>query len=169
MRMSKLEWAVMTATLLGIGSFMGLHAQENRTAPTAQIEEPSRTFEEIGHLRGGARPDSTIPGGTSGAPRPESRITLPGLCETDPGAYGCPQFCTINPGHYECQPDDDEGGSIPAPTPTPSDPPPVQHCGVPYDQWPEPVPGSTMYGVFEKCQPYMTGWDCGDLHYIQCQ
>lgn len=166
--MSTGKWVlgVLATGLLAVSGIAVLQAQDMRTEPTAEIEEPPRTFEEVGHQRGGARPDSTIAGAITGAPHGQSRVTLPAVCDLDPGAYGCPSFCDHNPSHELCV--DDGGGSGGGTTPPPSGGGPMEWCGVPYAAWPAPQTGSELYGVQEKCSPVSGGWHCGSGLYQDC-
>lgn len=159
--------AIAAMTILAVASATSLQAQDGRTEPSAGIEDPPRTFDQINHARGGKKNDSTVAGAITGSPRNESRITLPEVCDLDPGAYGCPSFCEHNPSHAECLAD--EGGvGTPAPPPDGGGGRPTEWCGIPYPMWPEPDKGGRLDGQ-EKCNPVPGGFDCGGLHHRLCQ
>lgn len=89
----------------------------DRTAPTADIQDPPRRMAELKIKRDGAS-DAVIAGGTPGS-LVDSTVTLPSACDLDPTAPGC-----VDEG--------DGGGGDPDPPPAPTEPR-VGHCGLPRD------------------------------------
>lgn len=119
---------IAAVTLLAIASVPAI-AQHASKVPTATIDVTPRTVESLGLQRFGSQ-DATIAGG-SFTGIPDSRVTLPTVCDFDSAALGCPGYCAANPNdRLNCTVE----GVTPPPNPpvvVPIDPgPQVDHCGV---------------------------------------
>lgn len=129
----KALFVVLVGATLASGLAVAQHAA---TTPTAEAEPP-RSMEELGWNRLPAN-DSVLAGGNGwgvGSP-PQSSVSLPTLCELDPG-------------HASCSTDDGGGGGV---SPEPSDPPPFD-TGIPHCESPRPGDDSCIWTSH--------GWNCG--------